>query len=129
VEPAVTIALATTRITVKRLDQIDVSETDPWERSTEADPLDPPFIVAAGIRAALNVAPFFRSAGSGEPGDTETVDALLMCDPVDLKYHDLVFDEKTGREWDVVWTFEQSGVAGTDHVQAKLRAVTGFGNP
>lgn len=123
-----TIALATTKITVKRSDQIDVSQTDPWERSTEEEPLEPPLILATGIRATLNVAPFFRSASSGEPGDTEKVDALLTCDPTDLTFHDLVLDETTGQEWDVVWVFHQSGIAGTGHIQAKLRAVTGFAN-
>jgi hypothetical protein len=122
------ISLPTTKITVKRSDQIDVSDTDPWERSSEETPLDPPFILATGVRAALNVTPFFRSARSEAPGDTETVEALLMCDPTELSFHDLVQDETTGQEWDVVWVFHQAGVAGTGHTQAKLRAVTGLAN-
>lgn len=122
------IANPTTKITIKRSDQIDVSDTDPWERSTNSTPLGPPFILATGVRAALNVTPFLRSAASGDPGDTESVEALLTCDPTDLTFHDLVLDETTGQEWDVIWTFHQPGIAGTSHVQAKLRAVTGLAN-
>ena len=123
-----TIALATTKITVKRSDQIDVSDSDPWERSSEAAALDPPLILATGVRAALNVTPFFRSAREEAPGETETVEALLTCDPTDISFHDLVEDETTGQEWDVVWVFHQAGIAGMGHVQAKLRAVTGLAN-
>src|SRR5215207_676030 len=106
------IATATTKITVKRSDQIDVSDTDPWERSSEETPLDPPLILATGVRAALDIGPFLRAATSGAPGDTETLEVLLSCDPTDLKYHDLVLDETTGQEWDVVWAFQQPGHSG-----------------
>jgi hypothetical protein len=122
------ISLATTKITVKRSDQIDVSDTDPWERLTEASPLDPPLILATGVRASLNIGPFNRAASSGEPGDTETLYALMTCDPTDLTFHDLVLDETTGQTWDVVWVFVQPGIAGTGHVQAKLKVVTGLAN-
>ena len=101
---------------MKRSDLIDVSDTDPWERSTEADPLDPPVILATGVRATLNIAPFFRSASSGEPGDTETLQALMTCDPTDLKYHDLVVDETTG----------QSGMSSGRFNSPASRALTTF---
>jgi hypothetical protein len=122
------IATATTKITIKRLDNIDVSDTDPWERSSEATPLDPPFIIATGVRAALDIEPFIRSAGSEAPGDTETVSILMSCDPTDMNFRDLVLDETTGVEYEVIWVFQQPGHAGLGLTQAKLRTVTGLAN-
>jgi hypothetical protein len=122
------IAVATTKITVKRADNIDVSDTDPWERSTESAPLGPPLIIATGVRAALDISQFVRSGGSGPPGDTETLSILMSCDPTDLNFRDVVLDETTGIEYAVEWAFQQSGLAGLGLTMAKLRTVTGLAN-
>jgi hypothetical protein len=122
------IATATTKITVKRPDNIDVSDTDPWERSSEATPLDAPLIIATDIRAALDIEPFIRSGRSDAPGDTETLSILMSCDPVDLNFRDLVLDQETGITYEVEWVFQQPGHSGLGLTQAKLRSVTGLAN-
>lgn len=113
-----TISLSTTTISVKRPSN---TERDQWDETPE----DPSNLIASGVRATIKVN--FQTARSGGPGDTETVEFLLMCDPTDLTYNDIVVDEATDTEYEVTWALTTPGVAGLGHTQAGLKTVTGFG--
>jgi hypothetical protein len=116
------LALYTTTISVKRADLVDVSETEPWEPDTPT-PTASTIATAVGADISLNL------GRSGTPGDTETIEYMLICDPTDLSFRDLVIDEATGAEYEVTWATLTPGLPGFEHVQAGLKQVTGFGNP
>lgn len=104
------IPVATTTVLVERTS--DRSETDPWDQPTPSDWTT----VKAGVRATISDA----SGRSGQPGDTETTDFRLQCDPVGLNYADRVTDEKTGLRYDVAWSYDNPGIAGLSSTVAGL---------
>lgn len=114
------IALATTTISVLR--GADASDIDPWERSAAATA---PEIIATRVRADIAV----NGGRSGGPGDTETVEFLMICDPTDLNFRDTIADDKTGETYEVQWTKLLPALPGLEHIQAGLKQVKGFGNP
>ena len=114
-----TIALATTTIQVRR--PADSSDVDPWER--EDAPASES--LASGVRADISI----NTGRSHGPGDTQTLEFLLICDPTALTFHDQVIDEKTGQLYDVQWVHPTPGTPGLEHIQAGLKTVTGPGNP
>lgn len=123
---AVAIAVHTTTISIKRSPTGSVSERDPWERTSNVAALPAPATIASGVRADISIG---RGSGrSGGPGDTETIEFSLVCDPTDLSYSDLVVDERTGTTYAVAWAMDYPGFPGLEHVTAGLRTVTGFGN-
>lgn len=115
------IPLATTTISVVR--GADLSDVDPWDRTPTAGGET----IAAGVRAVIDS----PSGQEGGPGDTETLQFTLMCDPTDVTFRDTIVDETTGESYQVVWTKLVPAPPGSDldHVQAGLKQVTGFGNP
>jgi hypothetical protein len=125
----VTIAFSTTLITIKRAELATESDRDPWERddpdTEETDESGPGEIdtLATGVRADISI----NQGRSGGPGDTQTIEFLLICDPTELSFRDLVIDESTGQQYSVQWA-NPTGTLGFEHVQAGLKSVTGFGN-
>jgi hypothetical protein len=100
----VTTPVATTTITIKRAP--DRSNIDP----EDYDPSD--FAeVAVGIRAIIDASRAYSGTAPG-PGDREQVTFSLLCDPTDLRYLDVVIDERTSQEYAVSWAVHTPGVAG-----------------
>jgi hypothetical protein len=115
----VSIAIATTSITVQRGD--DLSDVDPWERN----PTDPGRQdIATGVPADIGI----NTGRSGGPGDTQTLEFILACDPTDLTFRDTVIDERTGASYQVQWATLNPGLPGLEHITAGLVQVTGYGN-
>jgi hypothetical protein len=72
-----TMVLASTTISVRRVP--DQSGSDPWDR----DVPDPqPQTIATEVPADISIN-MGRSAG---PGDTQTLEFMLVCDPTDLTF-------------------------------------------
>lgn len=57
-------------------------------------------------------------------GGAETVDAVLLCDPVDGMGHTDTITTAEGDTFDVVWVERRRGL-GLDHMRAGLRRRTG----
>lgn len=125
-----TLALSTTTISVQRTDLTEDSETDPWERDDPDTPTEDesvpsqPEIIASEIPADIG----FPVGRAGGPGQTETLEFPLACDPTDLTFRDTVVDEKTGQVYEVQWSTLVSGLPGFEHMVAGLKMVTGPGN-
>lgn len=106
------IPLAITTITVLRHDP-DVMLDEPYDGSTPADRTE----VVTGLRAVID-----RPHGTEQAGTAEQSLAglALCCDPVDLRYTDLVKDDGSGLFYEVVWL-----LAFPEHVEAGLKHVEG----
>jgi hypothetical protein len=118
------LALYTTTITVHRTALEDVSGRDPWEPDTPIDPAPEETTIATQVPADISL----NLGRSGGPGDTETVEFQLLCDPTDLSFRDTVSDDTTGAVYEVQWATLTPGLPGFEHVQAGLKQVSGFGN-
>ena len=101
------IPLATTTITVRRSDQDGTA--DAWDGVTFSD-------WRSGVRAVIGSVSGTETATSGE---SSTVTARLDCDPVELRHHDQVRDERTGLTWSVTFAAQREGF-GLDHTVADL---------
>lgn len=105
-----TVPLATTRVTVKR----PASGDDPYETVTATT-------VAEHVRAHIS-AP--RGGETLTGGQGEVVDAVLLCDIVDLSHYDRIEDETSDETWQVMWVRRRRGL-GLDHMSAGLRSTSG----
>lgn len=111
------IPLATTTVSVRRPDS---EPTDPWGGGYDPDPTAPT-VIASGIRATIS-----PQAGSAPgPGDNQMVQFRLVADPMDLGHLDIVVDDTTGTEYEVVWTITVPDFAGLGSTQAGLTTFTG----
>ena len=121
--PPVSIAVATTRITVER--PATPSTEDPYGDGYDepADRDDTSSNVVTDHRATIS--PSVTSSGSGAGGESQVGIFRLTCDPCGLSYTDIVVDERTGERFEVLWAIQSPGVAGLGHVAAELRQIKG----
>lgn len=116
------IVIATTTITVTRAAR--PATEDPWgdgyDEPADRDESTP--TIASDVRATI--APGSAS-GSNSGGEQQVAEFRLTCDPCPLDYRDLVTDDTTGQEYEVLWAVENPGVAGLGHVAAGLRTIKG----
>lgn len=108
------IPLSTTTVTVER----PGVGTDPYETVVLSE-------VASGVAGHI-------SAPSGSDlhvgGDQENVSAVLLAECcVDVRHPDLVTDDSTGNQYEVVWVRRRIGL-GLDHLKIGLRASSGASN-
>lgn len=90
-----------------------------------ADPTDPrlePSVIASGVRAHISTSRGSEEVGSG--ATQEIVTFRLSCDPTDLTNDDVVRDEQSGEEYEVLWARHREGL-GLSHTQAAMRQVSG----
>jgi len=99
------ITTATTTIAV-----LSITQAEPYEAAV-------PTTVSTGTRAVIG-APTGRE--STVTGSAENIDAVLHCDPVTLGHAQVVRDERTLDEWQVLWVQRRVGL-GLDHTRAGLR--------
>jgi hypothetical protein len=118
------LALYTTTISIVRVPILEESGRDPWEPDTPDSPAPEGETIATLVPADISL----NLGRSGGPGDTETVEFMLICDPTDLSFRDRVVDDTTGAEYEVQWASLTPGLPGFEHVQAGLKQVSGFGN-
>jgi hypothetical protein len=130
-ESSMSIPVATTTITIKRVEALDPdspdTEVDPWEYDPDAPAeteTERQYVLDSNVRAVIST----RPGRSGSPGDTETVVFELVCDPTDLTHKDVVVDEISEERYEVLWAQSTPGIAGLAHVRAGLVMVTGPGN-
>lgn len=120
------IPLATTTIAVLRPVAGTGTEevVDPWAEKDPAkvDPSD--FTtVATGVRATIAV-----RGGQATIGDGQKTLYHLLSDPTDLRHHDRVKDETSGRVYEVEWCVNNPAVMGLlASTQAGLTDVAGLG--
>lgn len=116
--------LATTTITVLR-PALPATE-DPYGDGYDAEVArdDDIATVETSVRAVISPAGA-GLGGSSVGGESEVMEFRLVADPLDLSYLDLVIDETTDEEFEVVWAHLQPGLVGLDHMQAGLRTVKG----
>jgi hypothetical protein len=121
---AVSIAIATTRITVER--PARPATEDPYGEGYDdpADRDDTKALVIDGHRATISPAGA-GIVGNTSGGESEVMQYRLTCDPCPMSYLDVVTDERTGQEFEVLWAIESPGVAGLGHVAAGLRTIKG----
>lgn len=106
-----TVPIATTAVTVRR----PAGAGDPYETPTVST-------LATHVRAHIS-SPSGSETQTG--GQSERVDAVLLCDVIaGLDHWCLVDDEETGETWSVVWARRRRGL-GLDHMAAGLRATSG----
>ena len=106
------IPLATTTITVSRVEATDV---DPYDAAQPS-----PTTIASGVRAVVGTPSASVALSSG---DKVVYAASLRCDPVDVQPGDTVTDS-TGTAWTVLWAREVNAV-GLDFMEGQLRLVQG----
>jgi hypothetical protein len=102
------IPVATTTITVLR-----ATAADAFDRAA-------PVEVIAGVRAVIGS---HSGVETNTSGASQTRQARLDCDPVDLRHDDRVRDDQTGETWHVVWCARRQGL-GLDHTVADLISIT-----
>lgn len=105
------IPLATTRITVYRVDV---------DRTADAFDRPAPTVVYAGVPAVIGG---HSGTETTIGGSSQLRQARLDCDPIRLAHDDTIVDEQTGETWHVIWCAQRFGV-GLDHTVADLVAVT-----
>jgi hypothetical protein len=120
--PPVSIAIATTRVTVKRPSRPSTEDPygDGYDEPEDRD--DTEATVVANHRATISPA---GMTGVSSGGESEVAEFRLTCDPCSMSYLDTVTDETTGQVFDVLWANETPGVAGLGHVAAGLRTIKG----
>lgn len=103
------IPASTTTFTVRTL-----TESEPGEGRT--------------ITATAQVAGTLSSPSGGEVwqagGGSETVDAVIICDPATIAHTDQLVDDTTGDVWEVSWVRKRIGL-GLDHMRLGVNRVTG----
>lgn len=104
------IPLATTTITVKRAS----TTGDAFDRSD-------PTTIRTGLRAVIGGQ---TGQEAVRDGSSEQVTVRLVCDPYDLHHDDVIVDETTQEQWEVVWCARRQGL-GVDHTAADLLKITG----
>jgi hypothetical protein len=121
------IPIATTTITVRRPTSAQQS-ADPWSDGYEDAPGVPSAIggqgaiVAQAVRATISTG---SARGSGNGGESETVEFRLVCDPTPISYLDEVTDESTGTIYFVAWANTTPGIAGLGHTVAGITTTKG----
>jgi hypothetical protein len=92
----------------------------------ERDPVEDfgmtPTTIATGVRAHISTSRGFENTSVG--AQQSVVMFRLACDPTDLAHTDRVKDEKTGEEYEVLWTRSRQEL-GMGHVEAGLKQVEG----
>ena len=104
------------------------SAVDPWE---PVDPADPGLeLVAEDVRAVISVGAGGLAGQTVGPGDSEAIRFTLLCDPVDIRYLDVVEDQVTGQRYRVEWTMASPGIGMMlASTRAGLSTYQGFGQP
>lgn len=64
------------------------------------------------------------SPNGNQAGFTEVVDAVVLCDPIEVTHEARFTDLTTGDVWDVAWVRQRVGV-GLNHTSAGVRRATG----
>jgi len=111
------IPIATTTISVLRDTAVD-DTTDPYDAADSGQPET----VASGVRAVIS-SPTGRERNIG--GTQSQVEFSLSCDPIDLQHTDIVHDDATNLDYQVVWVTRRSGL-GLEHTRAGLKMVEGI---
>jgi hypothetical protein len=79
----------------------------------------------AGVTSLTTVPAHFSTPTGRETQGSETVEKVLLCDPIPtLSHRDMVVDEVTFDRYEVVWVDQRPGL-GLDHTVAGVHRVRG----
>lgn len=109
------IPLATTTITILRQ-----SVAAQYDEPYTGDSPDVRREAATGIRAVIDRPTGRTGREKVAGGEQNIVELLLVCDPCDLDYRDLVRDDRTTIVYRVVWVLHY-----TAHLEGGLQLVSG----